>query len=467
MPEVRKGLILAVLLIIVPALFVSADDDFKIGPISMNAQTWGTDIASFEVKYTGYEYKFVVATSTVEYTEGPYHPIRHFKKTYFLEPESSVNVELPVIIPASYGKAEIRIVLYDVVDTLDQIFESQKFFEKTIPVEFDAPTRLTDEVDFDIALPVLMEQNDLFDNALTRIVPVLLNRGKSLDEIAYLCNADPTIIDDVVRALVAKHFVVMAGEKVRPGFLVIDRATIDKLTPSIDKATDEIYNIIKTNLPAYDSLLKQLVKSGEVTSDPNDILSGTSILHHKYPLIMTFLLWNILGRSFISDGAPFDIFKGSDPCNGEMGEFFYMVPAGEEFVGKSFYYQTTVFGQESAFCGYGRFGISCEANYEEKAKENIPVQWFFERDSKEMAFLFETSKLIRPVTTLMEGTNPPMLDLRTKIDGTLNGYLYGLYGKGARYWCWNLVVTGVMDRLVENNDIKKEGSGLYSFQRMN
>ncbi len=466
MPAIKKGLILAVLLVVVSALLVSADDDFKVSSIELNSKDWGTDMATFKVSYTGDEYKFVVATSVAEYTDGPYHPVRLFRKNYFLQPESSVDVELPVIVPASYGKAEISVILYDVVDTLDQLYESQIFYDKSFPVEYKVPPQLSKEVNLDIALPVLMEQNDLFDNALTRLVPVLLSRGKTVDEIAYLCNAKPSVIDAVVRELVARRFLVVAGEKIRPGFLVIDTTTINKLLPAIDKTTEEIYEQIVANMPAFDSLVRQLVASGKVTSDPNDVLSGSSILHHKYPLIMTFLMWNLLGRSFIADGAPFDIFKGSDPCNGVMGQYFYMVPAGDKYVGKSFYYQSTIFGQETAFCGFGHFNIVCESNYEEKAKNKLQARWFFERDSKEMAFMFNTPELIEPVSLLMENTNPPMSDLRADIDSTLDGYMYGLYGKGARYWCWNLVVTGVMEKLVKNNIVKKEGSGLYSFQRM-
>ena len=462
-----KRVILPVLLFLfLSGTLVFANNDFKIGLINLTDKNWGTGFAEFRLEYTGYEYKFIAATAVVEFTEGPYRPARYFKKNYIMEPESAVDVTLPVIIPASYGKGIINISLYDVVDTLDQPFESQRFFEKKIPFEFSAPSELTGVVNLEIALPVLMEQNALFDNALTRLVPVLMSRGKTSEEIAQLCHTTPEIINGVIEALAEKRFIIKAGEKIRPGFIVIDEGMINRLKPSIDSTIDEIYGAIKANLPAYNSLLAEMIAGGDVTPDPNDVLSGSSVLHHKYPLIMTFLMWNVLGRSFISDGAPFDIFPGSDPCNGKMAEYFYMVPAGDDYVGKSFYYQTRAFGQEAAYCGYGEFEIVCEPGYEQKAANNLPVRWFFARESMEVAYMFETSKLIKPVSVLMENSTDPMSALRANIDKTMKGYMYDLYGKGVRYWCWNLVVTGVMDKLTENGDIKKEDSGLYTFQRM-
>ena len=37
--------------------------------------------------------------------------------------------------------------------------------------------------------------------------------------------------------------------------------------------------------------------------------------------------------------------------------------------------------------------------------------------------------------------------------------------RGARYWSWNLVITGVMDKLDKSKLAVKEGNGIYTFQK--
>ncbi len=466
MSRLKKISVATLVLMFVLVHNVSGEDDFKVGPIEMPEIAWGSNIASFKLTYTGGDYKFIAAAAHAEFGEGKLKPSRKFVKNFFMTPESEIDIELPIPVPAAYGKGMVTIKLYDVVDTLDELFESQVFFTKEIPFNFKAPQNLIDEVGFDIALPPLMENNALFDNPLARVAPVLLSRGKSIDEIASLCNTTPDNIRAVLEVLREEKFIVIAGEKVRPSFMVIEEEAVSQLRPFIDSTVAKLYDKIVGNFPVFDSALAGMIESGEVTSDPHDALGGSAVLHHKYPLVMTFLLWNLLGRSFITGGTPFDIFADSDPCNGRMGKFFYMVPSGKKNIGKTFYYQTTIAEQETAYCGYGEYEMVCDPNYREKARNNIPVRWFFSRESREVVYFFDTGVLLKPVSLLMQDTGEPVDSLRTAIDKALDGYMYKQYGEGARYWCWNLVVTQLMDKLVENGIIQKEESQLYSFQRL-
>lgn len=461
-----KCAVLGFALLLLFAPLQAQDSDFEVAPIKFDATTWGANTAHLNITYKGYEYKFIVAAAVVEFTEGPLLPRREYRSNFMMEPESTSEIELPILIPASYGKGTIKIELYDVVDTLDQLLESQSFFSKSFPIEFGAPPRLTDELNLDIALPVLMEQNELFDNAISRLVPVFLSRGKSVEEIAKLCNSTPDVIQAEINLLGSEKFLIKAGQKIRPAFMVIEKDDIDALMPALDSTVETLYKTIKANYVNFEEMIETMTEAGELSADKNDVLDPLTILNHRYPLTLTFVLWNLLGRNVITGGMPFDIFSGSDPCNGKMGNFFYMVPAGDDYVGKTFYYQSKVAGVESIYCGYGEFDIVCEANYKEKEKNNIPARWFFARDSNEMAYIFNSRGLMKPVTELIRNCDVPVDKLKSRIEEHFKGYLYDMHGEGVRYWAWNMVVTKLMDKFEANGDMDKEGSGLYTFQQV-
>ena len=116
--------------------------DLEAGEISLTSKNWGNQTAIFNLSNTGDEYKFVVATSLAKFTTGKFETPRFTKKSFFVEPSSQNKFSLPVIIPAGYGKISIEISLYDVVDTLDELFDSQKFKTTSMQLSFEIPKSL-------------------------------------------------------------------------------------------------------------------------------------------------------------------------------------------------------------------------------------------------------------------------------------------------------------------------------------
>ncbi len=461
----RKSRTVLILLIVILWVVSIQAQDLTVSNIELPDARWGDHSIKVEVDNSGYAYKFIIAHTEVSFIEGILLPSRHYWQVVFSEPESNVKADIPVYVPACYGKVQISLKMYDVIDTLDVLLESQKFFEKEVTNDFPVPSQIQNMID--IGLPVLARQNELIDNTFTRILMVLLGQGKNVEEIAAMCGADQEFVQSTVTLLHREKYLYLVGERYKPNFMIIDNDMVDNLRPAIDEAVDQLYNAIVSNLPEYDKIVTEMVKSGQLSKDANNALDPGVVLHHKYPLIMTFLLWNLLGRDFINGGMPFNILEGSDPCGGYMGDFFYLVEGGEKNTGRSFYYQEKTSKGDAVYCGYGYFGIRCPRNYQELKSENKYIRWIFSRESNELAFLFNSETLVAPAKSLLPGTAETVSTLLGNLEVSFAGMAFDKYQRGAKYWCWNIVVTRLLDKFEENGIMEKEGSGLYTFQKAN
>jgi hypothetical protein len=439
--------------------------ELTVSNIELPEAGWGDHSIKVEINNSGAGYKFIVAHAEVSFVEGILSPSRHYWQVIFSEPESNVKADIPVFVPTSYGKAQISLKMYDVIDTLDVLLESQKFFEKDVTHNFLIPPQIQHKID--IGLPVLARQNELIDNAFTRVLMVLLGEGKSIEEIANMCETKQEFVESIVAALHQEKYLYLVEGRYKPNFMVISKDMVDDIQPAANETVDQLYEAIINNLPEYDKIVSEMVVNGQLTNDINDALDPGVVLHHKYPFIMTFLLWNLLGRDFISGGMPFNILEDSDPCNSNMGDFFYLVAGGEKSTGQSFYYHNKTRKGDAIYCGYGYFEIRCPRNYKELKGQNKYVRWTFSRESNEIAFLFNSETLVTPAKSLLPGTAEPVNALLGILEESFAGAAFDKYQRGAKYWCWNIVVTRLLDKLVENGILEKEGSGLYNFQKAN
>jgi len=450
---------------VIPGGFVFASD-FTVNALKLTGSDWGYQTASFTLDYAGEEYKQVVVLSEVTFRGGALQPLRRAKRAYLIEPQSSTPVELAVIVPGNYGQGQIRIGLYDVVDTLDQLYDSQRFFVKEIPFDFKRPPALQKEITDDIILPAFVGNTDIFDNDFNRIMLALLHRGKRDAEIAELCGTDVEFVKDQLTRLYREGLIGVHGTSFAPRIMVIDRPLTEKLGPAIKLMAEKMYTVIKGNLPILDSTVQAMVAGGELTRDPNDALDGGAVLYHKYPLVMVLFLWDILGRDFVNDGKPFNIFAGSEPCNAEMGEYMYILTAGDEYRGRSFYYHIDEAGSERIYSGLGDFKIYCQADYRARARNRMPINWNFSRENPDLVFMYNPDRIRIPLSFLMAGTTEYVDNLRRAVDSAYEPDGEPGRVKGLRYWCWSLLVTYLMDHLEQGGELEPEGEGLYTFQRV-
>lgn len=440
--------------------------DLEVGEISLLSKNWGNQTAAFDLNNNSDEYKFVVATSLAKFTTGKFETPRFTKKSFFVEPASQNHFELPVIIPTGYGKISVEISLYDVVDTLDQLFDSQKFKTTSMQLSFDIPQSLKDEVSSDIILPKFVEDNELFDNYFMRAILVLIYEGKTANEIASICGAEPGFITSTIKELQDEGLVSPNGSSFSLDFIVIDSQEVNELRPAIAKTIDQLYGVLKSNLHDYDSCLAAMVADGRLSGDKNDALDMGTILYQKYPVMLGLFLWDILGREFVNNGKPFNIFENSEPCNAKMGDFMYMVTGDSDLKGNSYYYLDYGQTNQIIYCGLGQHNFECQPAYRSVAKRGQKARWGFDNKRPDMVFIYNEDKIREPLSMLLDSTSEYVLELGSQLDKTLAGENYDKYKRGARYWCWDIVVTKLMNKFESDKIIKKEDLGIYRFQKV-
>jgi hypothetical protein len=444
----------------------ASSSDLQVGNVSFSSTDWGKQKAWVNLTDSSGDYKFVVARIEVNFPPGIISPKRISRSAFILEPLTTTRIEIPFEIPCNFDTGFIQFDLYNVVDTLDTLLESQNFFSHKYAAVHALPEGLKMLLPEKIEVPAFVDKNISFDNYFTRAFFVLLHQGKSLDEISRLSGADPVYIKNLAAQLQSWQYIKQDSSGPKPAFAVIDKSTIDKLRPMIDRVVEDLYKAISLNLPRYDSTLEALASSGKLTRDKYNLFDGGSILYHKYPVILVLFLWDKLGRDFVNDGVEFNIFANSNLCNAIMPEYMYLVGADKGNAGRSFYYYQKDPDGERIYCADSEVAVNCTLRTGTTADGHALYEWSFSENSPSTYFSYNVDKVSPGLSVLAQGTGTSVADLKAEITKMFSGPPYGTYFRGARYWCWNLIVTELLDKLTKGNLLTREESGFYILNKV-
>jgi len=438
--------------------------DLKVEDITVASLSWGNQTAKIKLTNLSYDYKTIVIKTDLSFEGSELNPKRTSKKPFIIDPIYSATLNEPIEIPGNYGALKLKFTFYDVVDTLDPLYESQVFFTKEISNSFPVPEGMKAYLGAPLALPMFVDRSPLFDNQFTRYYFLFLKLGKKPEEIAGLMKTNLNYINFIADKLVAGKYLVRSGGENIPNFAVVDNSALTTLRPIINETTEKLYSAMKANLPKYDSVMTAMVSRGELTRDRDNIMEIGSVLYHKYPVILGLLLWNKIGREFINDGPRFSIFENSDPCRADMGEFMYMAVSASDLSGRSFYYDLIDVDGERFHTSIGDVSLVCEPVGESYKVVN-KYYWNFLETDFPIIFSYDDETNSDLLAILGEGCVKLTEPLKEAINKL---YLEGKdlrKVRGARYWSWNLVITGVMDKLDKSKLAVKEGNGIYTFQK--
>lgn len=438
--------------------------DFEVGQMSFSSTGWGKQNAMIPLTSLAQDYRFVVAVGEAAFTGEASGSPKLSRKTFIVEPMAADTLRFPVEIPGNFGQGTVDIGLYSVVDTLDRLLESQRFFSSQLKFNVEIPSGLKEFIPAGLQVPLFVARNSSFDNFLARIIAFLVHKGKSMEEIASICEADLWYVKTVATRLIDDGHLKLTPSGYKTDFAIIEEEQAKALVEPIRAAVDGLYSAIVGNLPAYDSTLKAMVTAGTLTDDPDDLFDGGSILYHKHPAILGLLIWNTLGRDFINDGQQFSIFASSDLCRASMGEYMHMVAGGDDLTGESFYHFMSDSRNEWFYCGRVSSVLPCDPNYE--GTRERPINLLFGEDNPPLYFSYSVDLLRVPLSILMDGTSEHLVKLKKQVDQTFGSTDDNMLRHGTRYWCWNLVVTQLLDRLESERVLDKEGVGIYVLQRV-
>ena len=454
------------LLFLLAGGMTASSSDCQVGDVSFSSTDWGKQRAWVSLTDSSGDYKFVVARIEVSFPHSAISPKRISMSAFILEPLTTTRIEVPFEIPCNFDTGFIQFDLYNVVDTLDTLLESQKLLSNKYPTVHALPEGLKMLLPEKIEVPAFVDKNVTFDNYFTRVFFVLLHQGKSLAEISVLSGAGADYISSLTAQLQSWQYIKQDASGPKPAFAVIDKPAIDRLRPMIDIAVEDLYKTISVNIPRYDSTIEVLASSGKLTRDKFNLFDGGSILYHKYPVILTLFLWDKLGRDFVNDGVEFNIFANSNPCNAFMLEYMYLVGADKGNTGRSLYYYQKDPDGERIYCADSEIAINCTPRTGISADGRALYDWFFAENSPSTYFSYDESKVAPGLSILAHGAGTSVANLKAEITKMFSGPPYGTYFRGARYWCWNLIVTELLDKLTKGNLLTGEGSGFYILNKV-
>ncbi|MEW5795638.1 MAG: hypothetical protein AB1772_04685 [Candidatus Zixiibacteriota bacterium] len=457
-----------VLVILSTAINASAEDpEVIVGEIGFPKRVWGTGTLEFDVTNRTDWLKFLVVETDVTF-EGSYvNPHRVTRTPFVLEPSAKTRFEPRIVIPSNYGLMKLWVRLYDVVDTLDVLAAGTKLFEQPFNIRFHVPEAVIPYFQERITLPPLVGHYGLFDNEFTRLLLVLANEGKTVPQIAAMCETDTAFVAECVLGLAAARFVSRSGDSLKVLTPVITKAEAVEGRELADRIADRLARKLAENLGRRRPFLDSLISAGVASGDSTGFNTGARVLFQPHPLVGGMLLWQVLGQKFITGSRSLEIFYGTDFCNPRIGPFMYLVLGGDYFNGHHFYWaQAKASGYESRF-GDSIPPITCWPGYEKKLTLYENTDWSFGQglDARE-TFLYDTAMVIPMMRMLDQDTESILSDALEELRHLNKKCREGDLSVAVRYWFWNLVASGTLDRLVKNGVAYRVRRGQYQYQEI-
>ena len=450
--------------IIGSAAQVSAQQpDVTVGEISLPPLKWGLQQAAFELANNTDLLKFLTVKIEVRFGESYLPPQRETTTQIILNPNETKMVNPFYDMPAKYGQTEMKVIIYDVVDTLDDLSLGNKFFEQPFILNFRIPDQVYQYRSEKITLPPMVDVHPDFDQEFMRILIMMLNEGKSVTEISQVAKIDSAVVFQLIGLLQKKQYARQDTAGYNLTFPVITLPEAQATRPLVESVSDSLVSRFTANMPAYRRVVDSLVQAGAVSADSNEFLNSGTVLYYTYPVVAGLALWYDIGRQFITRSAPLEIYNNTDLCKAHIPYYMYAVEGGDLFNGTQFY----AFGRYSntfrIFYGDSLPDIECKtADYLRRQPYWASSVRYGQEDRPE-TFMIDTM-VVKPALAALSGDIGPFL-------GTTYKQLFEIADRfghfklvyGHRYWFWNLVATRTIRKLSEAGVIARTGNGQYRF----
>ncbi len=440
--------------------------EVTVGKIDFPQRVWGTQQISFDIANQTDQLKFIVVESDITF-EDSYAGGRRVKYSNFpLGPEMEMTINPMLDIPGNYGQATCWVRLHDVVDTLDDVSLGTKLFEQKFLLKFRAPEAIESYRQERITVPPLTGGTYDWDNELARLSVLLINQGKTLEEIATLTNTEVGIVQAVMRRLITSGHVKRDGAGNHT--LNVPVITLDEAKEGreyADELSDQMAALVKKNLESYSGLIDSMEAAGTISGDSANFYEGASLLYFRYPLVSAMLLWYDLGHRFISEGGRMMIYRPNVVCTPNIGEFMYVVEGGDYFNGTHYYNPTVNVRYHKVEFGDVEPGIECTAKARtSKGRAVKGEDWIIPPEFAPQSIVFDTGYANPALRHLREGFSEMLLPALDKLAEIDLKHGHKKLSRGVKLWFWNLAATLTVDKLVEEGVLTRQGNGQFSLQ---
>lgn len=435
--------------------------DLVVGKVEMPNLRWGVQQASFEIENKSDDVKFIAVETEVRFKGEYLNPVRLAHSYYPLEPQFSRTIKPKVDIPGNYGEATLKITVFDVIDTLDDLTTATKVFEQPFFLRFHVPGAVAKYWSERITMPPMVTNAPEFDNEFSHVLPLLLNEGRTPGQVAGICECDTSFVWSVIDRMASLGYMYRKLDTVRVLFPVVGTKEADDLRKTADKASDDLAALLGKNLADLGGTLDSMVKSRALDKDTNNFLNTGAVLYHKYPMVAAMALWYDLGNKFVVGNSSLSVFYGTDPCHAHMPSFMYAVQGGDFFNGSQYFDFDVAEHRVQITYGDRVPKVKCPEDLSTSRQLAEVKDFTFDPADKYEIFLWDSTTLHPALRTMTKGAVPIITAARDKLLETAAKYSQEKQIFALRYWFWNLTATQTLNKLVKAGHLTRRGNGQY------
>ncbi len=439
---------------------------FTMPKIESSELGWGRHVVPIKISSNSAYLKYVTVESSVKCQGGLLNPERLTNKNYAIFPGDTVSSEINMVVPGNYGLFNYEVKIYDVVDTMDNLLESQVIERQGGTFTVAMPLEIAPYVKSGITVPPMVGRHIDFDNNFSRVLPFLISEGKSVDEIAKLAGCNVSFVNEELDYMTSRRYYKKDGSHYFTAIAPISEKEASEGKEMALKVAESLASKLAENMKSYKTVLDSLVKAGFLTADSNSFMDGGSILYKPFPVVTVLSLWYDMGSSFITAGAPLYLFDGTDLCNAYIPDYMYLVAGNPSNNGKQYFSFMRNFRSYQFYFGDTIPLIYCPDGFMLGPERGGNVVWEYDRRSYPEGFIVDTA-LVRPMLNhLRKGVDPILKSAFDKLGALGEKHKKNILLFGQRYWFWNMVTTRTVEILENNGAISRRGNGQYRLDGM-
>lgn len=440
--------------------------EVTVGEINLSGLRWGPQTATFSVTNNA-DYEKTISVLTGIMFDGTYmDPHRSHRANYYIAPGETKEISQQFAIPGNYGVAELKIGVYDVVDTLDPLLDYQKVAEQPWRLEYHIPDALLGYFQEEITLPPLVSNNKDFDTEFSRLFVMLLNDGYSYGQIADLIGCDTSFVEYSGRVMQEKGYMKIANGKPVLTFPVITEPEAIEARELAEKVADELAGLVEANIPAHRENLKTLAMQKIIPPNEDDFMNGGAALYYTYPTVTALLFWYELGRDFIDPSKQLTIYENTDFCRAHIPLHMYAVQGGPYYNGTALYAAELHAERPQIWFLDSIPDVWCIENFEDAPTLYPGIHWHWVDDIAPEPFVLDTTIIERGLRGIGKGTEALVTKAKAEFKTIEDKYGHKEYLPGARYWFWNIVASRATIKLIDKGVIVRRSDGFFSYEKL-
>ncbi len=439
---------------------------FKIPEIIPKKLNWGRHVFPIKITNQGEYLKYITVVSSVKCRGLKLSPERKVNQNFAIFPGDTASSEIALVVPGSYGEFTYELKLYDVVDTSDNLLESQVIERQGGTFTVSVPNGIAQYINNEITLPPLIGKHIDFDNDFSRILPFLISSGKSVREIANMAGCDTSFVLEELNYMISRRYYQNDSGHYLTTIATIGEEEAIKGKILAQKVAESLAAKLTENIKTYRNVLDSLVKGAFLTADSNSFMDGGAIMYKPYPVITALSLWYDLGSSFVRGDSALNLFDGTDLCNGYLPNYMYAVAGSPENSGKQLFAFMRNYRSYQIYFGDTIPKIICPEGFMFSPQVGMNVVWEYEQRYYPEGFVVDTNQVRPMLNHLRRGTDSILKDASKKLSaiGAQHQKTSLLFGQ--RYWFWNMVATRTVEILSTNGSISKRGNGQFRLDGM-